>query len=352
MSETSAKAEPLRVGIVGLGKMGLLHAAIFNCLPGTRVIGAAESHGVPRGFLAGLKPSIRIFPELKEMLEGVSPDAVVIATPVGDHVPAALDCLERGIPFFMEKPLAASLDQASQLLRAIAQRPVPHMIGFMTRFVDSFQKAKEILQADSLGRLHRVTGTVYSSQCFTRGIGWRYDRSRAGGGALLSQGSHLLDLLTWYFGPVASVNAQMISPYSSEVEDMAHLVCEFRSGLRAWVDCSWSVRFRRTVEMTVEVLGENGSLVVTDDAVHLFLDRPRGGWPKGRTLLQAPDLYRSVPIDIGGPPYTREDEAFVQGLRSDARIEPDVFQAFHVQQIVDAAYASANDSGAPRRLTQ
>lgn len=341
----------LDVGVVGLGKMGLLHAAIMNRLPGSRVVAAVEPNSMVRQFLSNLHPAIRIFPALEEMLREVRLDAVVIATPVSDHVPAALQCVERRLPFFMEKPLAVSVRQAAELVEAAHQRPIPHMIGFMTRFTDPFEKAKEILDSHCLGQLHRVTATMYASQCFSRGQGWRYDRAKAGGGVLLAQGSHLLDLLTWYFGPMARVNAEVLSPYSAQVEDTAHLIVKFRSGLRGWVDCSWSVRFKRIVETTIEVLGEDGSLTLTDDTLSLFLDQPAGGWPKGRTLLQAPDLYRGVPVDIGGPQYTREDQSFLDAVRSNRIVEPGVAQAFHVQQIVEAAYASAQAAGAPQELS-
>src|SRR6185295_17316655 len=180
--------------------------------------------------------------------------------------------------------------QAEPLRRTLRQKSLPNMVGFMTRFIDSFVKAKSILDAGSLGRLQRVTGTIYVSQLFSRGEGWRYDRQVSGGGVLLSQGSHLLDLLTWFFGPVERVNADVLAAYSAEVEDFAHVVLQFRSGLHAWVDASWSVRGKRTVQTTIDVLGDNGELIVTDDTVQLTLDKMAGGYAAGRTVFQAPSL--------------------------------------------------------------
>ncbi|MBI3953791.1 MAG: Gfo/Idh/MocA family oxidoreductase [Chloroflexi bacterium] len=346
----SNAAAPLQVGVVGLGKMGLLHAAIFNSLPGSRVVAAAEPARLPREALSMFNPAIRMFPSLEEMLDGAALHAVVIATPVADHVPSAQLCVERGVPFLMEKPLATSAAQADGLIEALAARKLPHMVGFMTRFVDSFAKGKEIIDSNCLGRLQRVTGTIQVSQLFRRGRGWRYDRVVAGGGVLLSQGSHLLDLLTWYCGPVARVNGEALAVYSPDIEDFAHVMLEFRSGLRGWLDSSWSVRFKRTVETTLDVLGDNGALVVTDDSVRLFLDQAAGGWPEGRTALRATDLYRGVPVDVGGPQYTREDQVFLRALRNHTPAEPAVQQALHVQRIVDAAYASSRERGAPQEI--
>ncbi len=338
----------LRVGIVGLGKMGLLHGAIFNSLPRSRVVAVSEPVATLRDGLRTYNPAIETFESVGDMLDRVSLDAVVVTTPVAYHVEAAQICAERGLPFFVEKPLATSAAQAAPLVVQLRRRPVPQMVGFMARHIDSFQKAKEIIASGCLGRLQRVTATIYVSQLFKRGKGWRYDRKISGGGVLLSQGSHLLDLLTWYFGRVVRVNADILSVYSAEIEDFAHVILEFDDGLRGWVDCSWSVRNKRTVETTIDVLGDNGSLIVNDDTVRLLLDEVAGGWPAGRTVLNATNLYRGVPVDIGGPQYTREDESFVNAILTGSMCEPDVKQGFHVQQIVDAAYASAMQSGAPQ----
>jgi predicted dehydrogenase len=142
----------------------------------------------------------------------------------------------------------------------------------------------------------------------------------------------------------------MHSVYSEEVEDFAHVMLEFESGLQAWMDSSWSVRHLRTVQTTIEILGANGSLTVTDDGIRLFLDKASAGLASGWTVLTAPDLFRSVDFDVGGPQYTREDQAFLSALRSGTPAEPDVMQAFHVQRVVDSAYASASKKGAPVRV--
>jgi predicted dehydrogenase len=340
-------ASPLRVGVVGLGKMGLLHAAIFNSLPDCRLVAAAVPSALPRRALAEFTPELRAFETADEMLRAERLDAVVITTPVADHVPVALACVAAGVPFFVEKPLAVSAAQAEPLVAALAARPVPHMVAFMTRYVDAFDKARELLATGALGRLQRITGTIYVAQLFTRGRGWRYDRAVAGGGALLSQGSHLLDLLVVYCGRVRRVNAEIQALYSAEVEDAAHVVLEFESGLRGWVDCCWSVRGRRTVETTVDVLAENGSLTVSDDTVQLVLDRDAGGLRAGTRRWTAVDLFRGVEVDVGGPQYTREAEAFVAALRAGRAPAPNVTQTLHVQRVVDAAYESAGGAGTP-----
>jgi len=344
-SQTDQGKKTLRVGVAGLGKMGLLHAAIFNGLPGSQVVAAADSTATLRNAIGEINPDLQMFSDSIEMLNKASLDAVVIATPVADHIPTALECVKKKIPFLMEKPLATSASQAADLVAALQKNPVSHMIGYMTRFIDTFIKGREVLKSNALGGLQRVTASIYVSQLFTKGKGWRYDKKISGGGVILSQGSHLLDLLTWYFGPVKKVNASMTSVYSPEIEDFGHLILDFQSGLQCTLDTSWSVRFKRTVETTIDILGDNGSLIISDDTVKLFLDEPQGGFPAGWSTWSAADLYRGVQIDIGGPQYTREDIAFLEGIGGGGPMQPDILQALHVQRIVDGAYASSQNGG-------
>jgi len=343
--------QPIRIGVAGLGKMGLLHAAVFNSIEGCQVVAASDPSVALRSALGGLQDHIEIKSDALVMLDQCSLDAIVIATPVSTHVPIAMEAARRGIPFFVDKPLTTNAAEASDLMAMVSKSALPHMVGFMTRFVDSFAFAKTLLDSGALGTLHRLSASIYISQLFKPGQGWRYDKKVAGGGVLLAQGSHLLDLLTWYFGPVKNVNAQTQCVYNPQIEDFAHLALEFQSGLRGFFDCSWSVRFRRTVEINIDVLGQNGSLLVSDDTVRLFLEAPFQQWPAGWSTWTAVDLYRGVSVDIGGPQYTREDEAFVQSVRDRKATQPDLAQALHVQRIVDAAYVSSEKNGAPEGVT-
>jgi predicted dehydrogenase len=339
---------PIRIGVVGFGKMGLLHAAIFNRLRGSTVVAIAEPIAAVRAVLEEMNPTLRVHTSAELALDSEAVDAVVIATPVSDHIPVAIDCVSRGIPFFMEKPLATSVAEGRRLLTRLQARPTPHMVGFVARFAEPFEKAHELLRSGCLGVLHRVRATVYASQVRRRGRSWRYTRQHAGGGVLLSQGSHAFDLLTWYFGSVVSVNGERSSVYSAEVEDQAHVILRFASGLGGWLDCSWVERFRRSAETTIEVVGKYGHLVVKDDSLQLFLERPHGGMPEGWSRWTGPDLCRGVQFDVAGSLYTREDEAFLELLRTGKPADLDVVQALNVQGIVEAAYESADAGGAPR----
>jgi predicted dehydrogenase len=337
----------IKIGVIGLGRMGLMHSALFNSLPDSKLVAVMDPAKFPSKQLGELNPAIKVFNDIDKMFEEVELDAVLIASPVSSHVQNALKCIEKGIPFLIEKPLSINSDQAIPLMEKLKEKPVPNMVGYMYRFLDSFRKGKEILDTNCLGNIQRVDAKIHVSQLFQKGKGWRYDPQKSGGGCLINNGSHLIDILTWYFGPISSVNGNVLSYYSSGIEDFAHLIIKHKRGVTTIFDCSWSVRFKRKIDMNIDILGDNGSLIVSDDAIQLFLDKAVGKWPVGKTSLNANDLFSPVPVDIGTPKFTIQNQYFLKSLISGEKLQPDVRQAYHVQKVIDAGYKSSLENGSP-----
>jgi predicted dehydrogenase len=198
-----------------------------------------------------------------------------------------------------------------------------------------------VVASGVLGRLMHLQSTMYVSQLFRTGEGWRYDPKYSGGGVLITQNSHLVDLLLWIFGPVAGVTGHVKHFYSKEVDDFAHAVLEFKSGLTGFMDTSWSIRHHRTVNLSITVHAENGTLQVTDDDVRLFLDDANGGYGAGWRIWKKPELFEGVSLDVGGPEYTRQDEQFLKAAATRGLVECDVESAQRVQLVIEAVYESA-----------
>ena len=195
----------LNIGIIGLGRMGLMHAALFNSLPEGRVVAVSDPSNFPSKPLGIINPSIKVFSDAEEMLSNTKLDGVLISSPVSTHIPLSLLCAEKKIPFLLEKPLSIDSEEAVPLISKLNENKIPNMIGYVYRFLDSFVKGKQILETNCLGKIQRIAGNIYISQLFKKGKGWRYDPKQSGGGVLIGLGSHVIDLLTWYFGPVISV---------------------------------------------------------------------------------------------------------------------------------------------------
>jgi len=325
----------LKVGIVGLGKMGILHAGIVSALDGISLSGLCETEGIIRRMAEKLIPNVPIYGEVSEMVAKQNLDAVMIAAPIHLHVEIIRTLLEKGsTAIFTEKPLASNLRDAVEAAKAAAGRKVVTMVGYQKRFSPLFQHAKFLLEKQAIGDVQFFKAYSYISDVFRQGSGWRF--KKGSGGTLIELGPHLLDLLLWYFGGVSKVSAKQLSLYSNEVEDYVHAGIEFESGTFGAVDVSWSMRNYRLPEICIEIQGTNGVLKVSDDYVQVSADREvRGVVEAGKHKFQKPSFKTNVEFLLGEPEFTVEDRAFLSAVAEKRPTEPNFQDAVKVNELID-----------------
>lgn len=339
------KPKQLKAGVIGFGKMGILHSAIINVLPKVKLSAISETNKIILDGLDHFLPNIRLYKDYKEMLRQENLDVVFITTPSFSHVEIALDCLKYDCHLFIEKPLSIDVNSAKQLVKAFEKHDLITMVGYMMRYIDSFELAKRIIDKKALGRIIFFKATSYVSQLFKAGKGWRYDPKKSGGGVVMTQGVHALDLINWYFGMPLKVCGQISSYYSRKVEDFGHASFVWKNGISGWLDCSWSVDNYRLLEVGLQITGTNGSLYVNQDVIKLYLHKKAGLYDKGWTIKTRPELYTNVKVDIGGNQYTKQDSDFVKSVIYDKQPRNNLITAFEVQKIVKAIYKSAAKDG-------
>jgi len=327
----------INTGIIGLGKMGILHTGILNSLEGVNVTAIAEKENLVKKMFENVLPSVKIYDSYKRMLDEEDLELVFITTPTSLHVKMAEECVNRSVNFFVEKPLGVSGEECKTLIGKVKGNSVINMVGYCKHFVDTFRKAKEIIDSGELGNPIYLTSYMYVSQQFSKGSGWRYKKEASGGGVLNILATHLVDVLLWFFGDIMAVNSNIKYYYSKEVEDFVHSYLIFKNGLEGYMDASWSIRNYRLPEIKIEVQCERGMLVVTEDYVKYFSDKN-----SKFHVLYKQDLYKGVEIDIGGAEYTREDRYLVECVKNREPTALDVFYAYKVQCVIDTIYESVN----------
>jgi predicted dehydrogenase len=182
---------------------------------------------------------------------------------------------------------------------------------------------------------------MYVSNILSKPTGWRSKRSVSGGGVLLDLGAHIIDLLVWYFSPISSVSGKINSIYSAEVEDFAHMEIEFEGGIKGQLDTSWSVSGYRLPELNIEITGSNGRLRVNEDLIEVELKEPVPPFCDYKTTIYKQSLSNEVPIDLGGPEYTKEDIHMIECVLNKRRTLVNVFEAGKTQSVIEAMYNSA-----------
>lgn len=330
----------MKVAIIGLGKMGLLHAGILNTIPDSELISIAEKETLIAKYIQNALPKVRVYDDYEKMLETENLDVVYITTPAPSHFPMIKYCIKKGINFFVEKPLVKNLDETKNVCNELKKSDIIHGVGYNVRYIDTFVKVKSLLDTKVLGEISDVKSSMYVSNIFSKPSGWRFKKKSSGGGVLFEFGNHLVDLLSWYFGRVEKLSATTKSVYS-DVEDFAHIDFDFVNGVKAEYDTSWSVKGYRISEINIEIKGNNGRIIVNQDYIDLKLKESRPEFPNQNSRIYKQFLGKSVSFDVGGPEYTIQDQKMIECVKEKKLPLVNVFEASKAQSIIEAAYDSA-----------
>lgn len=332
-----------RVGIVGLGKMGVLHAGIVNQLPYSQIQAVCEKDKLVSAVAKKLLPKeVQFYDDHVEMATEENLDAVFITTPIGSHTPIIADLakLKPDLSLFVEKPLARSAELARTACEAVRNLSGVHMVGFQKRFSPLFREAKRLIDLKSIGELTFFRTSMYSSDVLREGKSWR---SKDGiGGVLLDLAPHLLDVILWLFGDVQTVSeVKRKRIYSKSVDDSTHARFAFESGLSGYMDASWSESGYRLPEIELEIYGKIGKMTLTDDELKIFYENAEG---RVQTFNNQ-SFDTSVPFLLASPEYTMEDQTFLDSIDKRADPSPDFFEAAKVNFLIDRIQ-TATEQGA------
>jgi len=340
--------EMVMLGIVGLGKMGVMHAAMASQCEGAKVAALIDLDPKLAAHVKSIGVEAPCYQSLEEARKATRLDALVIAAPSFAHLPLASEALQAGLHVLCEKPLAYSLEDAQAMVRAASAHPgqvnaVAFMKGHMGLFVDTAR----VLREGVLGEVRRFHASVYLSQVFSPKSGWTFTRERSGGGVLINTGIHLIHLCSLLFGRVTALYCKA-RPMHSNVEDTLTAILEFENGAFGSVDMSWSVPGYETESTRIVAEGSNGTMELDDLRRRLHLLSPWNDLPKGVSVAHQAQFDQakfSLTPDYAGEGYYREMEDFVAAIRASRPARYTFEDGLQIQRIVDALYRSADDAG-------
>jgi UDP-N-acetyl-2-amino-2-deoxyglucuronate dehydrogenase len=311
----------VRAAVIGCGDVSSVHfgaiagldgvelVAVCDTDPG-RLAAAAAAYGVP-----GFADHLSLLAEQK-------PDVVHISTPHDQHASLAADCLERGANVLVEKPLAHTLDEGDRLIAAAAGSSAKIAVCFQNRYNATSQAMHALLATGELGDVLGASATVM----WQRDAGyylsrpWRGSWAGGGGGLMMNQAIHTVDLLQWLVGDVVSVSGNASTRFlggTIEVEDTAEFVAEHANGARSafYATLANAVNAPVTLDIVTEqaTLSLRGDLTVTyaDGRVEVVPERVvesggRAYWGVSHELLIA-DFYARLGEE--GPFWINPSEA-------------------------------------------
>jgi len=244
----------------------------------------------------------------------------------------------------VEKPLAHTLDSAREIRDVARTARAPIACGYVLAFLPCFAAAQFALAAGVLGRVRRVTSSMFLSQVFGPQKGWIADPRRSGGGVVANISSHLLFLLVWMFGVPAAARATMKKIHGA-VEDELTGTFTLPGGAEIGFESSWSVPGYPLSHTVIEAEGENGRLAVSNERLELTLIEARAGWPAGTTVLRHADLPQQARFDLNGEFFYQEDAHFLSWVSGAGPLPITAEAGYDVQRMMDALYRSAERGG-------
>jgi UDP-N-acetyl-2-amino-2-deoxyglucuronate dehydrogenase len=359
----------VRFAVVGCGVIGKLHAEVLAADPDTAVsvlvdVDAAAAESVA----AQLGTAIPITTSLDEALSRDDVDAVAVCVPSGVHAQVAVAALESGRHVVVEKPVDVTVAAAAPIVAAAAAAPEGTVATVISqhRFDPASVVVHDALAAGRFGRITSAVATVswWRSQDYYDSGAWRGTWELDGGGALMNQGVHTVDLLLWFLGTPVDVMAHtgLLAHERVEVEDTVAAVVRFESGALATLHATTAAYPGLSVRL--QVLGDAGSAVIDDDRLRYFHSRELAsaeaagdagvsadrGDRSDQTALVLSETDDADPAH--GPMFTghaRQYRDIVEAIRTGRRPGVTVEDALLALATVQAVYESAR-SGVPVRV--
>lgn len=322
----------VRTALIGCGKVGRIHAAALSSLPESELVAVCDrSRERAEAFAAdyGARP----FDDVDVLLHESGCEAVVIGTPHPLHAEPALLAAQAGVHVLVEKPLAASLADCDRMLAAAEQVGVKLGVISQRRLYEPVQRMKRAIDAGKIGRPVLGTFLMHSwrDEAYYRSDPWRGKWDTEGGGVLVNQSPHMLDILQWLMGDIAEISGywgNLNHPYI-EVEDTAVATIRFRDGGLGAIIASLSQK--PGIYTKIHIHGSNGASVgVQTDTGATFVAGMSGipeppfndVWtiPGEEALLeqfQAQDRRRFQQIDATSHYHRLQIQDFLQAILND-----------------------------------
>jgi len=355
----------MRVGVVG-ANWGLNHVAAWRSIPDVEVAAICTAHRETAEAVARDRAIPQAYWEIDALLADESLDVIDVTPRPSVRAPIALRVLAAGKHLLQPIPFALNLAQASELERAATTARVVANVEVLHRHTPEFLRAKALIDEGFLGELYTVRGEVSTGILLDRPAPYIYSwitEPASGASTLRNFGAHLLHVLTWLFGDVTEVAAEIGTSMHEQVftdgsrtpngtADTAFALLRFAGGARGSLHTSWctpaSDGFR------IDAAGSKGRLVLTAGAGRLGPDNAAlatgGAHDLHLAKVDVPERFRElartltgVAADARGYPLAAMCYRLAEAVRTGdvAQAKPDFHEAHRVMRIVETAYAAA-----------
>ena len=322
------------MAIIGLGKMGLLHASLLKVLPDVDLVGICDKSSLlTRIGKKVFEPiNVTVVNDIEKFAD-LDLDAVYITTPISSHFSLANTLVTQNIArnVFCEKTLTSSYKESKMLTETAEKVEGVTMVGYMKRLSIIFRKAKQLLDQKELGEVLSFKAFAYSSDF--QGLAKESKSSAARGGALRDIGCHVIDLGLWLLGDFEPTEVKSCIKTEADAETSVSFTVSNSDGVNGLFEVSQTMANYRLPEFGLLIECSKGNINVNDDRIF-------AAWNDGLVKKwYKQDLDDSVPFFLGETEYFREDRLFVDALKNHAAVKPAFAEAAKVDHLIEQVKA-------------
>jgi predicted dehydrogenase len=334
----------VRLGIVGLGNMGKAHLANIRAgkVKGLRVTALCESSGT----LPEMTKDESGFTDVNAMIHSGKIDAILICTPHFSHTTIGIEALKSGLNVLVEKPISVHKADCERLIAAHTDKSKVFAAMFNMRTSPTFRKVKDLIDSGEIGAVRRVHWEVtnwFRTNYYYATGGWRGTWKGEGGGVLMNQCPHNLDLFQWMFGMPQRVRGfcQFGRFHQIEVEDDVVAVMQYDNGTTATFVTSTGEAPGRNV---LEITAEQGRITVTDGTkIHFQRNRT----PMSKFCMEAeaafamPESWHmEIPLAEGGGQHVEILQNFTDAILKGEKLLSPAAEGIHSVELANAILLS------------
>lgn len=307
----------IKAAIIGLGKMGMSHAAILGGLPNVELVAACDMDSLLQSAFKKLT-KIQMFTDYKKMIEEVKPDCVYVVTPTKLHYDMVMFALEHGCHVFCEKPFALTVEQGEKMVAMAKAKGLVNQVGYHNRYIGTFNEMKRLLAEGVIGKPFHFMGEAYGPVVLkSKGGTWRSDKKN-GGGCIEDYAAHVLNLINYVTGSTLTEcrGTQMPSIFSNEVDDAVYGSLYLANGLKGQISVNWSDDTVRKMTTSIKIEGDGGKLEADATTLKIYVkeNKPDYGLQKGWSFKYITDVTPQVDFNLRGEEYTAESQAFINSI--------------------------------------
>ena len=244
----------IKGGIIGLGKMGISHAAIVGAHPKVEMVAVCDSSSL---VLDAFKKysKVNVYSDYIKMLDKENLDFVVVATPTKFHYQMVKAALEKNIHVFCEKPFSLTSEQGNELKVLAQQKSLINQVGYHNHFIGTFIELKRLIKANVIGDLVHFTGEAYGPVVTKeKGSTWR-SKPEEGGGCTMDYASHVVNLIQEIIAKQVKINGTLLkSIYSNGVDDAVYSLMTLENNLTGVLLVNWSDETYRKMSTSITIM--------------------------------------------------------------------------------------------------